>query len=140
MVRAANERTYAFYIGCTAWLLAVVALVYIDLGVIGFVGSVLLAIWVFGLREKFDSEDTASAYSVFNKKGKAIAGGFTAAQFEQQMRGGANPNTSTMDDNVGLASANNTNRQVPTKIGNSEKLRRRQAAAAAAERRSAVQQ
>ena len=64
-----------------------VGLVQLDLGVLAFVGSILMAIWMFGLREKFESEETASAYSAFNEDGQAITGSFTTAQLEGQLRG-----------------------------------------------------
>lgn len=113
-----------------------------DLGVLAFCGSAILVIWTFGLREKFSGEETASAYSVFNENGKAIVGGFTAAQFDSQMRGGGigtenkasssqnNPVKGSVAMAAKTASTKNTQRQ-----SDGEKLRRRKAAAAAAEKR-----
>eukprot|EP00545_Synedropsis_sp_CCMP1620_P015091 CAMPEP_0119004690 /NCGR_PEP_ID=MMETSP1176-20130426/1296_1 /TAXON_ID=265551 /ORGANISM="Synedropsis recta cf, Strain CCMP1620" /LENGTH=142 /DNA_ID=CAMNT_0006956425 /DNA_START=217 /DNA_END=645 /DNA_ORIENTATION=- len=138
MVRAAHERSTSFYIACTAWFVAVVTLCYLDLGVIAFVGSALLGIWNFGLREKFASDDAASAYSVFNRNNKAIPGGFTAQQFERQMRGTAGGAMDDPDDGAtGMAAASIATTEIPTKIGDAEKLRRRKAAASAAEKRFA---
>jgi hypothetical protein len=74
MVLAANERTNRFYILAFLW-----SIVSVLLAKNAFVASVLLLIYVFGLREKFDSETTASAYSVFNDDSQGITGGFTAA-------------------------------------------------------------
>lgn len=136
MVRAANERTARFYILAFLWLISAVILVKNDFGVIAFVVSVLLLIYVFGLREKFDSETTASAYSVYNKDSQGITGGFTAAQLEQQLRGGIlrKPNTNNSQIPV-LASPRD--KPFPKDIVETkERQRRREAAAAAAERRS----
>ena len=139
MVVAANHRSPIFYAGSLVWLGVCVVLIYHDFGVLAFCGSVMIAIWTFGLREKFSGEETGSAYSVFNKDGKAIVGGFTASQFDRQMRGGigrdedhsANP----VRGSVTVAAANLGS---TTKYGahsEEERLRRRKAAAAAAERR-----
>ena len=134
MVLAANERTNRFYILAFLWFILAVLLVKNDFGVIAFVTSVLLLIYVFGLREKFDSETTASAYSVFNEDSQGITGGFTAAQLEQQLRGGLRkPNTDNSQIPV-LASP--SHKSLPRDIvDTTERLRRREAAAAAAERR-----
>jgi hypothetical protein len=143
MVRAAHQRTATFYIGCGLWTVVAGALIYLDLGVIAFVASIILAIWVFGLREKFASDDDASAYSVFNRNGLAITGGFTAQQFDRQMRGGFS--VGMEDDNehpgsgVPSAAAGSMTAKQQAKIGDSEKLRRRRAAAAAAENRFSQQ-
>ena len=72
-----------FYLGIFICL----ALIYSGFAVIALMIIVFLGIWVFGLRDKFPDETTASAYSVFNKDGRAIVGGFTASQFESQLRG-----------------------------------------------------
>ena len=140
MVRAANERTNGFYIGCIVWAVCAVLLIVYDFGVIAFVGSILLAIWVFGLREKFAGEQTASAYSVFNKDGKAIVGGFTASQLDRQLRG--TPRSGNLDDPVRGDVAKADTAEVSTKSMNldeKERLKRRAAAAAAAEKRFATQ-
>jgi hypothetical protein len=115
---------------------------------VAFCGSILLSIWVFGLRDKFSSEETASAYSVFNEDGKAIVGGLTAGQFDRQLRGGFAPpsgsGSGSNDDNndnpvrgsiaVSEHKSNAANAK-DNKLGENERLRRRTAAAAAAERR-----
>jgi hypothetical protein len=150
MVRAANERTPTFYVGCAAWSVTVVMLIASGFGVVAFCGSILLSIWVFGLRDKFSSEETASAYSVFNEDGKAIVGGLTAGQFDRQLRGGFPPpsgsafasnNNDNNNDNpvrgsiaVSEHKSNAANAKDNT-LGENERLRRRTAAAAAAERR-----
>lgn len=136
MVRAANERTPLFYVGCVGWIAICAILLVLDLGVLAFCGSVFLAIWVFGLREKFSNETTASAYSVFNKDQKAIVGGFTASQFERQMRGhgnhpdGDNPVRGTVASIAEVTSSDDS-----VKLKGDERLRQRKAAAAAAEKR-----
>ncbi len=139
MVRAANERSLSFYFGCSAWAMTCVFLVVWDFGVIAFCGSVLLSIWVFGLREKFSNEETASAYSVFNQDGKAIVGGFTAAQFDRQMRGGIGGTNDVNDPAKGdvavAAIVASGRKQIAETHSEDERLRRRKAAAAAAERR-----
>ena len=144
MVRAANERTPTFYVGCAAWSMAAVLLMAWGFGVVAFCGSVLLGIWVFGLRDKFSNEETASAYSVFNQDGKAIVGGLTAGQFDRQLRGGFSPsasnNNNDNNDNpvrgsIAIASSENKGNANDNKLGENERLRQRTAAAAAAERR-----
>lgn len=136
MVRSSTERSNAFYAGCALWAAACYWLIQNDLGSIAFVASALFAIYFFGLREKFQEEDGPSAYSVFNKGGQAIMGGFTGEQFDEQMRGGMkykNENKTKVDGDTPLTttSASTANK----KISDSEKLKRRSAAAAAAERR-----
>lgn len=134
MVRAAHERPPLFYAGCLLWAAVSVTLIQLDLGVIVFVGTVLAAIWVFGLREKFDSEETASAYSVFNRDGKAITGGFTTEQLEQQLRGTRGIVKEETSSGVPVLSSQKDSSAKPV-CDKEEKLRRRAAAAAAAERR-----
>jgi hypothetical protein len=120
--------------------------VYNDFGVLAFCGSVMLSIWTFGLREKFSGEETGSAYSVFNKNGKAIVGGFTASQFDRQMRGGfgsssiddeqdssSNPLKGSVTQSANTGSSRKSD--VAVVQSDEERLRRRKALAAAAERR-----
>ena len=139
MVRAANERSVGFYFGCLLWAFVCVVLVAWDFGVIAFCGSILLAIWTFGLREKFSNEETASAYSVFNQGGKAIVGGLTASQFDRQLRGGARSGSNEDNDpvrgTVAVATTSGGKQAKAATVPEDEKLRRRKAAAAAAERR-----
>lgn len=148
MVRAANERTRGFYVGCAAWSLCCCWLIYNDLGSIAFVGGVLLAIYTFGLRDKFDSEETSSAYSVFNNGGKAIPGGFTGDQLDQQLRGGVTNKFNCMGSATSSTSKGEDAPLVTTSDAKIQKkvesdrdtLKRRSAAAAAAERRLKEQQ
>lgn len=141
MVRVANERTRGFYLGCFVWILLAGWLTVLDLGVIAFVVSVLLAIWVFGFRDKFSSETTASAYSVFNPGGKAILGD-GGKQLDRQLRGGGFATTTDDEDDDSREAAPllKTTTAPRQSIGSDEKLRRRSAAAAAAERRLMEQQ
>lgn len=139
MVRSANERSSKFYALLIVWCIAVVVLVRIELGVIAFVASVLLLIWVFGLRDKFNSETTASAYSVFNKDSQGITGGFTTAQLERQLRGGFRKNDATSSAPIPVLEQHSLDMPSSKSVGGDEKVRRRQAAAAAAERRLAPQ-
>jgi len=136
MVRAANERSLLFYAGCSAWLATMVVLIRIDLGVIAFVASIFAAIWIFGLREKWDGE--VSAYSVFNRDGRGIAGGFTAQQLDRQLRGGIAPADDTAEDASIPTAGSSTRRQDVKEVSLDEKEKRRRAAAAAAERRFAA--
>ena len=142
MVRSSTERSNAFYIGCVVWVAGCVWLIHNDLGSIAFVGTVLLAIWVFGLREKFEGEDGPSAYSVFNKGGRAILGGFTGEQLDQQMRGGMTyagsiSDKAKVESDAPLTTTGgaSTSTATSSKLSGGEKLKRRSAAAAAAERR-----
>jgi hypothetical protein len=138
MVRAANERSTLFYVGGMAWVICSILLTVWGFGVVAFCGSILLAIWWFGFREKFSNEETASAYSVFNKDGQAIVGGFTASQFDRQLRGGFAPRDDADNPVKGsiatAAEVSTTAAAVKTTDAN-ERLRRRTAAAVAAEKR-----
>lgn len=138
MVRAANERSTGFYLGCAVWMAFCIYLIQLDFGVIAFCGSILWAIWTFGLREKFSNEETASAYSVFNRDGKAIVGGLTAAQFDRQMRGGLKDDDNKNDPvhgDIAIAMSASSKSSLAVVHSDEERLRRRKAAAAAAERR-----
>jgi hypothetical protein len=146
MVRAATDRSVGFYCVWAFWLVVSVALVRYDLGVLSFCGTIFLGIYTIGLRDKFASETTASAYSVFNENGKAIVGGFTARQLDQQLRGFANENNHDHQDpvkgNVAVAKQQQQNTDTTTTVTGvdaTEKLRRRQAAARAAEQRQLQQ-
>jgi hypothetical protein len=113
-------------------------LTWTGFGVVAFCAAIFLSIWVFGLREKWASEETASAYSVFNKDGKAIAGGFTAQQFDRQMRGGirgSDDNDNAVFGSIAVAKTGNDNMR-ESNLSDRERIRRRKSAAAAAERRS----
>lgn len=57
----------------------------IQLGPPAIIVSIMIAMYVWGFREKWDGEEW-SAYSVFNKGQQAIAGSFTAGQFDKQVR------------------------------------------------------
>ncbi len=136
MVRAANEKSNVFYFGLTVCLAFAALLVYLDLGVIAFVMLVFVGIWGFGLRDKFSNESTASAYSVFNEDGKAIVGGFTSSQFENQLRGPLSRAKSTSDPVKGkIAMALQKKPDGKTSLMDTERTARRRAAAEAAERR-----
>jgi hypothetical protein len=144
MVRAANERSTIFYVGCITWMVCSILLTVWGFGVVAFCGSILLAIWAFGLRDKFSNEETASAYSVFNKDGQAIVGGFTAGQFDRQLRGGfATRSTTSNDGNDDPVKGSVATAEVSTAAAKTtdanERLRRRTAAAAAAEKRFQTQ-
>lgn len=138
MVRSSDEKTFTFYLGLGVCFIACVALIYYDLGSLAFVLAVFYCLWSFGLREKFSNESTASAYSVFNKDGKSIVGGFTANQLERQLRGplatgNSDPNDplkGSIAEHAG-SSASSSKEQVSEK----ERLERRRAAAEAAQRR-----
>lgn len=137
MVRSVSDRSPMFIAGCMAWLGVCVLLIVHDFGVVAFCGSVMLGIWTFGLREKFSGEEIGSAYSVFNKDGKGIVGGFTASQFDRQMRGGIGGDDDSSDPVKGsvTVSANLGSSGRPTVQSEEQRLRRRKASAAAAERR-----
>ena len=135
MVRAANEKSNLFKVGLVVCLAFAGLLIYLDLGVIAFVMLVFVGIWGFGLRDKFSNETTASAYSVFNKDGKAIVGGFTSSQFENQLRGplsSGNPNDPLKGN---IAEARQNKAAEKRALSDTERTARRRAAAEAAERR-----
>jgi len=116
-------------------------LIWNDLGVIAFVGSILGCIWSVGLRDKFSTEETASAYSVFNEGGKGIAGGLTGEQLDRQLRGGFSKGVSETNGAVARAALVETDDAPSTSIlSKDEKLRRRRDAAAAAEKRFRLQE
>jgi Uncharacterized conserved domain (SAYSvFN) len=137
MVRSASDRSPIFVAGWVVWFGICVLLIVHDFGVVAFCGSVMLGIWIFGLREKFSGEETGSAYSVFNKDGKGIVGGFTASQFDRQMRGGFGGDDDASNPVRGSVTilANSGSSGRPTVQSEEERLRRRKASAAAAERR-----
>lgn len=136
MVRAANEKSYGFYVTIGACLIASSLLIYYDLGVLAFVMLVFVAIFGFGLRDKFSNEETASAYSVFNKDGRSIVGGFTASQFERQMRGGLAGSGDDSDNPLkGPIAEHDKGTTGGETVSENERLRRRRAAAEAAQRR-----
>ncbi|CAJ1967442.1 unnamed protein product [Cylindrotheca closterium] len=141
MVRSANEKSSATYVASAVWTLCVGLLIWSDLGVLAFFGSILFLIWVFGLREKFSNEETASAYSVFNLNQQAIAGTLTAGQVDRQLRGGGIANNTNgsigNNSNIAMAASQNNNSQTAAtnNVSQEERLRRRKAAAMAAERR-----
>ncbi|KAG7367426.1 SAYSvFN domain containing protein [Nitzschia inconspicua] len=137
MVRAANQRSNGFYFTVAASFVAALLFIYYDLGVLAFVLVVFVAIFGFGFRDKFSNEETASAYSVFNKDGRSIVGGFTASQFERQMRGplwSGNESDNPLKGPIaehGLKNSSIGREKVPE----NERIRRRMAAAEAAQRR-----
>jgi hypothetical protein len=138
MVRSPNEKSPTFYACLGATFIACAVLVYYDLSVLAFVLAIFVLIWCFGLREKFSNETTASAYSVFNKDGKAIVGGFTASQLERQLRGPfAGANNDPEDPLTGNVAEHSTmsGQTVKEQVSEKERLRRRRAAADAAQRR-----
>ena len=141
MVRAAHERSNFFYAGILVWLLICAWCVRQGLDILAVVGSALLALWVFGLRDKFDSESSPSAYSVFNKGGQAIMGGFTGEQLDAQLRGGGSHGQTFLDSNKKKSDKDDSplvttaTSQKPVRINENEKGKRRSAAAAAAEHR-----
>jgi hypothetical protein len=143
MVRSANEKSTRFYISLVVGVVVCGILIYQDLGVVAFVIIVFGLIFGFGLRDKFSNESVASAYAVFNKDGKSIAGGFTAGQLERQLRGG----TGIVNDddpvkgpiaehlNASPSSINIKSRSVDRNLTDTERDKRRKAAAEAADRR-----
>lgn len=136
MVRAANEKSPTFYVACVAWMLVAIYLVQSGLGVLAFVGSIFFLIYMFGLREKFSNEETASAYSVFNQNQQSIAGSLTGEQVDKQLRGGFSSAPNRMvDSTIPTAAAGASKSSSGQSIDKDERLRRRKAAALAAERR-----
>jgi hypothetical protein len=91
---------------------------------------------MFGLREKFSNEETASAYSVFNQNQQSIAGSMTGDQIDRQLRGGFSsfPNRTSSSSSIPTADAAPKSSSVQS-VDKDERLRRRAAAALAAERR-----
>jgi Uncharacterized conserved domain (SAYSvFN) len=144
MVRSANERSTSFYVSLAFFFVLGTILVSYGFGVVTFVLWVFVAIWTFGFRDKFSTETTASAYSVFNKDGKSIVGGFTGSQFERQLRGplaavevddslkGSVPELSQQSSSSCCSNIDKPSQSVILSI---EREKRRKAAAEAAERR-----
>lgn len=142
MVRSAYERPSSFWIGFLIWAICSVILVYIELGILAFVGSVILGVWVFGMRDKFEGETTASAYSVFNKGGKSLPGSLTVHDIDQQLRsGGIVSGQEIMNDADGPAESKTSGigfTGFALTQSQDERDRRRRAAADAALRRRNV--
>jgi Uncharacterized conserved domain (SAYSvFN) len=142
MVRGANEWSLSFKVAMAVTVAVGIVLIYCDLGVLAFFLFVLVAIFGFGLREKFDNETIASAYSVFNKDGRAIVGGLTADQFDRQLRGSmpgeGRANNDPLNGPIAEAQQRNdsrSNQRNSSEISCSEREIRRKAALDAAERR-----
>jgi Uncharacterized conserved domain (SAYSvFN) len=135
MVRSSTERSNIFFAGVVLWIVACWWMISNDLGSIAFVGSVLLAIWRFGLRDKFDGEEGDSAYNVFNQGGRAILGSLTGEQVDQQMRGGMTYQKKEVKVSSDAPLTTTTVAASPSKLSDNEKVKRRAAAAAAAQRR-----
>lgn len=142
MVRGSHEWSPLFKSTLVITVTVGIVLIYFDLGVLAFFLFVMMSIFGFGLRDKFSTETTASAYSVFNKDGRAIVGGLTADQFDRQLRGSI-PNTGRNENdplNGPIAEAKqqpiNEHNKPPNRfIPISEREKRRKAALDAAERR-----
>jgi hypothetical protein len=138
MVRAASETSPTFYVACVTWLLCVIFLVRSGLGILGFFGSILFLIFMFGLREKFSNEETASAYSVFNQNQQSISGSLTGDQVDRQLRGGFSsfPNRTSSSSSIPTAdAAPQSQSSFVQSVDKGERLRRRANAALAAEQR-----
>ena len=97
-----------------------------------------MAIAAWGLRDKFASETTGSAYSVFNTNGQAIAGGFTMNQLDRQLRGGfGSPSGGDGSIMAQAIASNNADTSTKAKrLSETERMRRRKDAAAAAVKRA----
>jgi len=136
MVRAANERSNSFRLSVAISIGLGIFLIYSGFGVLAFALAIFVGIFGFGLRDKFSNETTASAYSVFNQDGQAIVGGFTAGQFEKQLRG-VGGTLGNNDDPVkgSIAKARMAASSKSIKLTEEERKIRRRDAAAAAERR-----
>ena len=137
MVRAANERSNSFRLGIATCIGLGIFLIYSGFGVLAFALAIFVGIFGFGLRDKFSNETTASAYSVFNQDGRAIVGGFTAGQFEKQLRGVGGGTLGNNDDPAkgSIAKARMAASSKSIKLTEEERMIRRRDAAAAAERR-----
>jgi hypothetical protein len=142
MVRSSTDRSTSFYLGLAVWGCIATGLVIVDLGVLAFFGTVVLALWQFGLRDKFDGETTASAYSVFNKGGKSLPGSTTMQDVDRELRGGGVAADHDMTAPSGPAEIKMTPGGrgffQATTINQEERLRRRKAAADAALRRNKI--
>ena len=91
MVKSAkknNQRAVIVSSCCCIILLGASTYVDPSLGITGVV-FILVCIYFlirFGLREKWESEQELSAYSVFNENNRTVAGSFTAQQLDDQLR------------------------------------------------------
>ncbi|KAJ8612435.1 hypothetical protein CTAYLR_006589 [Chrysophaeum taylorii] len=106
-----------------------VAAIRYDLAVPAFIVLSIVALVLFGTREKWDGE--ASAYSVCNN-GRRLPGQFTAEQFDAQLRGIPPP-----DDAMMLGRPETKAARKPVAVASEEEREaRRRLRAAAAEQRS----
>lgn len=135
MVRSPTDKNSTFYIGAAVWTLLCAWLIQNELAVIAVLGSAFLGLYVFGLRDKFASETTPSAYSVFNEDGRAIAGGLTGEQVDQQLRGGVANDSSNSGRSYSKSKSKQSSSPLVVNLSPDQRLKRRQAAAKAAERR-----
>ena len=68
-------------------------------GILAIICSLLVAMYVFGFREKWSSE-TVSAYSVLNKNQYTMPGSLTARQFDAQLRGDIDNDGGSLEDTI----------------------------------------
>jgi hypothetical protein len=138
MVRKAGERTWRLYFGLLLWTVCAVALVVMDLGSVATILSILLALRIFGFREKW-SEEGLSAYSVFNPGVHAIPGTLSADHLDRQLRGeygsASQPTNNGGQREMIPASSIRPVLHVAQLTTPEERERRREAQAAAAEKR-----
>ena len=142
MVRQAepqlNRFTWRSCLCVILWLILCACLTSIGLHQLAFILSILIAMFAFGFKERWASDRTASAYSVFNEGGSEILGTFNATKFDRQMRGVYGGALDHDGDSGASSVANPTHkasRGAVEKIDADERIRRRQNAAAAAEKR-----
>ena len=83
MVRAASSR-WGLALAAAIFVAVQACAIAVDFGTPVGIVLAIVGIWTMGTRTKWEGE--VSAYSVCNKDGKAILGGFTAEQFDAQMR------------------------------------------------------
>ncbi len=139
MVQQANQRTWRFHVGAALWAAGCGLAAAYSLGTVACTLSLFLALYLFGFREKWSGE-AVSAYSVYNRGGRALPGTFSAQQHDDEMRGLYG--TARIDRSGDSAPAGDGKTAAPLstprtveRVSDEERVRRRAAAAAAAERR-----
>ena len=87
MVTSARTSWLQVLIKLLPYILAWAAAASLDFGVPAFLALCIVAMFS-GTRERWQSENNRSAYSVFNERGERIAGTLTADQIDGQLRNG----------------------------------------------------
>jgi hypothetical protein len=109
-------------LGCSLWVVVLSITIYTNDkhggGTLAIILSLLAAMYMFGFREKWTSEEV-SVFSVLNKNQHAIPGSLTAQQFDSQLRGDNRPHH---EEEAGASMGKETSRSSQWCQGHARKL------------------